>query len=221
MTRRMNYGPRFRGYGIAGGKTSGIPMMNRPWEWNHPTPLRKVLNIAKTSAAKHNKTNLTLAGPDMRIKKPPNQRLLAEERMMERIKKAVEILSFGVEELSLASIDEDRKRIDRLLCISLDRLMGIIHELALAAKMPQPQFAAQRKPGARPSTKYCMNCGAHHNELSNRCAQCEEDRKDSKLHEASEERRAKMHMNQLIAQDIKRISQSFRNIQKARAKDKK
>lgn len=212
----MNYGSRFHNTSAFHVSAYGLPPVTTSKAMIFATPLQKEFMVAKAKATR-NKDKITLPGIDMRIKKKPNERLIAEERMISRIMKAMEILSFGLEELSMAKIDDFYCRQNRrLLGHTDDAIIEIIRRLASIAKVPAPTFAVHREAGRTATTKRCIDCGAHHNQIGNpRCEQCQADIRDSKAREQSEQRRNREQNNQQIAADIKRISKTFRDIQKA------
>ena len=228
----MNYGPRFRHTGIDGGPKQIIGEA-RPWYWNpnNLSPLANVMRHGKLMATMaHKKRPPSVSGPDMRIKKQENERLRAERRMIERLQKAVEILVFGIEELSQGSINDDRRAETkpdqrtrkRELHVSVDRLMELTRMLAKAANMGEPEFTAvYRRPGQRPYVKRCLDCGFQHYELTARCVQCEQTRKESNVARWSEEARERARQNNEIARDIKAISKAFRDTQRKLAEQRK
>lgn len=227
----MNYGPRFRSSGYDAVPRFVVTPIPFAWNPNNQSPLRVALNRGASEATKNNKKRPpTVFGPDMRIKKQENERLKAERRMLERLQKAVEILVFGIEELSQGSIEDDRRpdpahhrhNRKRELHVSTDRLMELTRMLAKAANMDEPEFTGvYRKPGQRPYVKRCINCGFQHQELSSHCLQCEEIRKNTRLAELAAEARARAAQNVEIARDIKAISKAFRDTQRKLAEQRK
>lgn len=227
----MNYGPRFRSSGYDAVPRFVVTPIPFAWNPNNQSPLRVALNRGASEATKNNKKRPpSVFGPDMRIKKPENERLKAERRMIERLQKAVEILVFGIEELSQASSTDDRRpdhpqhshHRKGELHVSTDRLMELTRMLAKAANMHEPEFTAvYRRPGQRPHIKRCLDCGFQHYELTARCVQCEQTRKESNIARWSEEARERARQNNEIARDIRAISKAFRDTQRKLAEQRK
>jgi hypothetical protein len=170
---------------------------------------------AMRNGRKH-KPPITLAGPNWNdMSKPGTRRVAAERRMVERIAKAVEILSFGIEELSnVYDPTELIVKKDRPLGTSLEGLVNLTQTLASYGRLPIPQYGRQQHSGAQPNEKVCINCRDRFVGLGSSCPQCELDRKNTRLAEISADRRARAQNNLQIARDIKKISKTIRQTEK-------
>ena len=99
MTRRMNYGPRFRSSAVSvGARYDAYLHRGMTLPWVNASPLRRMFNAAKTHSVK-NKDKITL--PHQKKAAPAiSEREQAEERMIERLGKAIEMVEFGLNELA-------------------------------------------------------------------------------------------------------------------------
>jgi hypothetical protein len=226
MMTKFRHGPRFNG-SIATARISGHPAISDEWldnPWQYMSPLQREFALQKTRNTK-SKDNVTLAGPDMRIKKkkPGEERAAAEQRMMERIQRAVDIMTFGIEEL--CQCQDTRKSNSPGLPISLGRLVELTQSLAKAGHLPMPEFVGLNRMATRINSRVCMNCGGYFISQGGRpmsggflnyssCPRCEEIKQDTKLAEISAERRSREQAMKWVTEDVKRMTRILNETEK-------
>lgn len=190
MGNKLNYGKRFRtgaasiGYRYDEHLHKGmVPAFVR-----HLTPEQKALGLRKSHATIHaRRTPVTLAGNVQ----PAfvDEHLAAQERMVERIRRATELLAFGITDINESVKDSDGA--DGM--IGLDIVIDAINKLCTMARIKVPDLP-ERKPGAVPKA-LCINCGAWCARKSGgMCERCNEEKeerraaRDTRIRQAQQER---------------------------------
>jgi hypothetical protein len=220
MGSRLRYGPRFNG-SVASSRIAGHPgisgePVHNPYQFM--TPLQREFAVQKSRNTR-SKDKITLAGPDMRIKKrkPGEERAEAEQRMIERIQRAVEIMTFGIEELSQCQ-DVAPPNVAMPLPTSLSRLADLTISLAKAGRLPAPEFVTLNRMTTRINSRRCSNCGDHFISqgwsIHGNCPRCEDTKHNTRLAEISAERRSREQAAKWVAEDVKRMTRIINQTEK-------
>lgn len=173
MANRLRYGPRFKP-SIAGGpvktyddfrarKEDGkrLAIMHR-WRETHPVEALCVQgNGQATSMRTRAKKAGTIGTDAFRQPSMPfqpafiDEHRAAEERMVERVRRCVDLLTFGLNELIEAPPSLRRKKDNGE---NIQSFIDVIVKLAHFAGDEPPQFNFQRKPGQKAHVRHCVDC---------------------------------------------------------------
>lgn len=163
----LRYGPR---HGISIASTSkrraGSTPIYTPPALKHATTEKRREWAIKAGVTNRNKKGVSLSG-----KTQPafiDERADAEARMRERLKRCVELMVFGIEELIAAppavrkrkpGMGLDAPEVDWEQTLNIGYMVDLVNKIATAAHVPHPVFDYGRKPGMK-SHRKCLDCGA-------------------------------------------------------------
>lgn len=163
----------------------------------------------KSYAKKHPVTLANFAEPDMKQKQPAfvDEYAEAEERMRERCKRAVDMLVFGMEELSqLSSIPDDGSQ----RTINQSFMVDTVHRLCAYAKIPIPDLSFRQK-AQRLQNKKCSSCGCKIYDTDNdMCVSCSINVSEDELQLIGRDRRER----EQAEKEIKRLKKSINKIER-------
>lgn len=135
----------------------------------------------------------------------------AEDRMKERAKKAVEMLCFGIEELSIAqSAKKTRLNAQQ---INIGFMINVVQNLCTYARIPAPEISGLRISGITGNRK-CLDCGASlsPNESGDLCSDCKPD--TSTIKALSEQRRQQERDELRATREIKKLRKQLKQMEK-------
>src|SRR5262245_17103170 len=169
---RLNYGPRFRSSVVSARLHPSFVQVRRAPKWAAHSKEAQQRAVEKNASSSRNK-HISLPGQTSDAP-PMDEHLQAEVRMRERLKRCVELISFGIEELIAAPPPKRRHADERdTHTLHIHYMIDPVNKVATAAGMPTPEFHAGRKPGMQ-SHRKCINCGASTSPGEMTCHECQE-----------------------------------------------
>jgi hypothetical protein len=132
-----------------------------------------------------------------------------EQRLVERVEQAIELLRFSVEEMSIVSALHTRHR-----GLNQHTLIDIIDKLCKTLGRPAPEFNVVRKPVDVTHTRNCVNCGAVLIGTEKEyCLHCRPENESVRI--ASELRREQLRDLAGMEREAKQLSAAIRGAEQA------
>lgn len=164
---------------------------------------------SKVYAKAHPVTLANMAEPDMKQKQPAyvDEYAEAEDRMRERCKRAVDMLVFGMEEISqVGSTPDDNSR----RTINQGFMVDTIYRLCSYAKIPIPDLSSKQHK-QKLQNKKCTNCGCKIYDTDNdMCVDCSINIDVDELQLIGKDRRER----EQAEKEIRRLQKSINKIEK-------